>query len=1296
MKLGYPEKLPISQRRDDIAKLLREHQVVIIAGETGSGKTTQLPKICIELGLAENGLIAHTQPRRIAARSVAERIAHETQVALGDEVGYQVRFKDVSSKKTCLKLMTDGVLLAEIQHDRLLRKYQTIIIDEAHERSLNIDFLLGLLKPICHKRPDLKLIITSATIDLQRFADHFSVDGKPAPILEVSGRTYPVDTVYKPLEEKQSEIPQAIATTVKEIIRDEAKGRFQTSGDILVFCAGERDIHEARDALNKLNLKIEILPLYSRLSVKEQNRVFQPTQRRKVVLATNVAETSITVPGIAYVIDPGLARVSRYSFRSKIQRLPIESISQASANQRKGRCGRVANGVCFRLYSEENFELRPEFTEAEILRSNLAAVLLKMKRLGIKNPENFDFIDKPDARLLNDGRKLLIELGAIESESRKDGKQKALRLTTIGRQMSDLPIDPRFARILVEANQCNCLLDAIVLISALSIQDPRERASDSSQAGQEFHRSLNHAHSDFFTFLILWQTLKNQKEQLSNSKFREYCLDSYLSIARVFEWRELVGQIQRHCRQLKWNINQWVDITEEHQEPKSSSNSHSPRYAQLHRVLLSGFLSNVLNRDINGELSGLRNKNVHLFPTSAIAKKKPRWILVAEFLETNRVYGINAAAIAPEWIIDSAKGQLKYRYSTPRYDIKSGLIKANRSTLYHGLVLRDRELINYTAIAPEECLDIFIQEALVSGKYQPIGKRAEFVRHNRRQIKQVESLEAKTRRRNILISEEQLFDFYKSKLPNHVNSRRKLEQWLEQGNQDALKMSQADLVNGEFASNELSNFPNSLAVAGKKIKIKYQFNPGNVGDGVTTLVPVSVLAHFPESIGEWLVPGLLAEKCVAMIKTLPKPIRRNFAPAGDYVSKVLPQLNQYNKEQDTLTSALADALFRSRGVKVSPNDFDIGKLEALYRMNYQVIDGEGRTLGHGQDLDQLKDDYSSLVKEAIMSSAGSDRNKFEKSDIQDWSFGDIPDSVQYKHAGMMVTAYACLKVHQSDRIDLVLSDNEETAQYYSHHGTIALAKKVLTKTSQKQSLKYLRRELFKPSSNHNNKKSSPGLSQLAAQLKSVPLTIADKDSWCEAIIDHALNQVCFEGKACRVKAKLEFDQGIGRAKSWVQKATETEELMVKAFKQRDSLLNSMSKTPAPNIAKDELYEDIKSDLYRWLTPDMLTYSSTSDVRQLARYLKMCEMRLSRGPIAATDAQEQLKYWQDRLNTHIRANTPNDYSEAFYKLTSPWSHQFQVFLDEWRVSIYAQQLKTMFPVSDKRAAALWKQHNSTEG
>lgn len=1308
MKIEFPENLPISQRREEIAKLIKQHQVVVIAGETGSGKTTQLPKICLSLGYGEKGLIGHTQPRRIAARTVADRIASELSVSLGAEVGYQVRFNDNSSKKTQLKLMTDGVLLAEMQHDPLLKKYQVIIIDEAHERSLNIDFLLGLLKNICKKRPDLKVIITSATIDLDKFANHFANNQRgdqtdkpsPAPIIEVSGRTYPVETVYRPIENDNENLPSAISKTVQHIARAEAKGEYKANGDILVFCAGEREIRDAAQAIRRDKLPVEVLPLYSRLSVQEQNKIFKPAHRRKVVLATNVAETSITVPGIAYVIDPGLARISRYSFRSKIQRLPIERISQASANQRQGRCGRVANGVCIRLYSQDDFEQRPEFTQAEILRSNLASVILKMMRLGIKDLSQFEFIDQPDSRLLNDGKKLLEELQAIEKIKRRNHKQAITKLTKIGRHMSDLPIDPRFARILVAANELGCLRDALVLVSVLSIQDPRERPSEHQQAADQKHKELQHTQSDFFSYLHLWQSVNDQRQALSNTKFKQYCLTQFWSIARIFEWRELVRQLGQMCKEQGWVIEAWQDLEPpqvgKNRQKNSAGSGFDTRYAALHQALLSGLLSNIATKDVEGEYLATRNRRVYLFPTSSQAKRKPAWLVAGEYLETSRVFAINAAQIHPNWVIQVGQHLLKYSYSSPHYHIRSGSVKASRKTLFQGLTLKDKEPIAYAAINPQESRQVFIQEALVGKKYQPRGKVAQFVSHNLSLMSEIEKAEAKTRRRNLLVSDQQVYRFYDERLPAHIASRTSLEKWLaKENNESVLKLSREQLLSGELDTSEIAQFPNHIDVQGKRVDIEYRFDPGQAGDGVTMVIPISVLAPFPEHIGDWLVPGLLREKCIALIKTLPKAIRRHYAPASDTVDRIFSKLLERLSAPQSLTVVFANILYRTRGTKVEATDFDLSKLDDYYQMNYRVIDVDGSLVEESRDLFALKSSYAHAVQASVRAENAEQRTKLERRDLKAWDFGELGEAVQYQHQGMTVQAFPMLKAETDGRISLLINDQQNVAQYHNHFGVLELAKITLANSTQKQAYKYLQKELMRAKSLQASKKAS-GLGQLAAQLKTAAPKLQNNENWTEELIFAALNQTCFDGDAKNVRSQKVFEQSLIKAKQWVAAATDLEAALLSALRARDQISAHMAAKPATNIHIDEIYEDVKAQLYRLFHPTFLRYTSNTQLQQYARYLKATFGRLEKANIASknTTDESKLRTHQARFDKHCAALTPSGFERDFAMILNPHLRQFEIMLEEWRVSIYAQHLRTQIPVSDKRLTAYWQQHIET--
>lgn len=1289
--IHYPDALPITPRVDEIAAAITRHQVIILAGETGSGKTTQLPKICLSLGYGEIGQIAHTQPRRIAARTVADRIAIELSTPLGDGVGYQVRFTDKSTDNTRIKLMTDGVLLAEFQQDRLLKKYDVIIIDEAHERSLNIDFLLGLLKTLCQKRPELRVIVTSATIDLQKFSNHFTLSGKPAPILEVSGRTYPVETIYHaPVDDKQP-LPDLIADTVSQLIRDEAQGHYQTAGDVLVFCAGERDIRDAAASLRQAKLPIEVLPLYSRLSIAEQNKVFRSTQQRKVVLATNVAETSITVPGIGYVIDPGLARISRYNFRSKIQRLPIEPISQASANQRRGRSGRMANGVCIRLYEEQSFSQRPAFTSAEILRSNLASVILKMVSLGVRDISQFEFIDRPDDRLLKDGFKLLEELGALNKGAlNKGASANAHKLTKIGRQMSNLSIDPKFARILIEANTLGCLRDALVVISALSIQDPRERPAEKQQSADQTHQRLNHQQSDFFSHLHLWQAINNARDKLSNSQFKQLCLQNYWSIARIFEWRELFRQLVSQSKSLGFKLEPWqiIELPNHEKKKRPEKAGFSPRYESLHRALLAGLMSNVASRDHDNNYLATRSRTITLFPGSAQSKCKPKWIVAGEYLETSRLFAHNVGAIKPDWVADCAQHLCHFSYSAPHYHKRSGSVKAFRKTVLYGLTLREKELINYAPINSTESRQSFIQQAMVEGQYQPRHSCAEFVKHNQSLISNIEKLETKTRRRNLLIDDDAIYRFYAERLPNSVVNRHSLEAWLVAGNQDTLKLSETDLLQTGVTTSHVTQFPDQITIQGKTIRLIYKFDPGKHSDGVTMIIPVSVLAPFPDHVGDWLVPGLLREKCIALMRTLPKPIRRNFAPVAAAVDRIFEQLQPNQKR---LQDALADQLFTAQGVKVSGDDFQPKKLDSFYHMHYRVIDIDGSLIEESRDLTKLKTSYANAVKSSIHADNAPDRVQFERHDIRSWDFGNLAPIAEYQHQGMTVRASPMLMIQPTGSISLLLHDQPLVAAHHTRYAIIALAKQVLGENTHRQSLRYLQKELMVVKS-HN---SSRGLSALAQQLDRSPLASALALSWKEKLIDISLAHCCFSNQLNEFRDQAQFEKALKQgARHWVKTATELESALLKSLALNESVLVSLDKINAQSLSADSTIEEIKAHSYRLFEPSFLSYTPLETLKQYPRYLRAIECRIEK---LVTNASNRfvnevnaLNSLQGQFNNKVNQLARPEFELDYVFLSYPKLAKFRVMLEEWRVSVFAQQLRTRIPVSQKRLENYWQQ------
>ncbi len=885
-KIEYPALLPVSQKRDDIAQAIAHHQVVIVAGETGSGKTTQLPKICAELGRGKYGLIGHTQPRRLAARSVANRIAEEMETELGGFVGYKVRFTDQISDQTQIKLMTDGILLAEIQNDRFLNQYDTIIIDEAHERSLNIDFILGYLKQLLPRRPDLKVIITSATIDPERFSKHFS----NAPIIEVSGRTYPVEVRYRPLAGDDD----------SESDRDQLEGIFQAVdelcdeglGDILIFMNGEREIRDTADALSKRNLRdTEIVPLYARLSAGEQNKIFQPHAGRRIVLATNVAETSLTVPGIKYVIDPGTARISRYSYRTKVQRLPIEPISQASANQRKGRCGRTEEGICIRLYSEEDFLSRPEFTDPEILRTNLASVILQMTALGLGDIEAFPFVEAPDKRNIQDGVRLLEELGAINDQI-KDPKK---RLTESGKQLARLPIDPRLARMVLEASKLGCLKEVMIIASALSIQDPRERPSDKQQSADDKHRRFNHEDSDFLTLVNLWHYIGQQQKALTSNQFRRQCKLDYLNYLRVREWQDVYTQLHQSTREMGFKLND---------EPGS--------YHAVHSAILVGLLSHIGMKDQEkNEYHGARNARFNIFPASGLFKKQPKWVMSAELVETSKLWARVVAKIEPDWIEPLAKHLSKRSYSEPHWSKKNAAVMAYEKVMLYGIPIVPKRLVNYGTIDPVLSREIFIRSALVEGDWET--KHA-FFKQNRALLAEVEELEHKSRRRDILVDDEELFQFYDQRVGTEVVSGRHFDAWWKTASRktpDLLSFEKEMLFKGDASHITDLDYPNFWHQGNLKLKLSYQFEPGENSDGVTVHIPLPILNQVEPHGFDWQIPGLRHELVVSLIKSLPKTLRKNFVPAPNYADAFLARVTPFEMP---LLDAMEKELRRMTGV----------------------------------------------------------------------------------------------------------------------------------------------------------------------------------------------------------------------------------------------------------------------------------------------------------------------------------------------------------------------------------------------
>ncbi len=1025
-EIRYPPELPVSARRDDLLAAIGASQVVIVAGETGSGKTTQLPKICLELGRGVRGAIAHTQPRRLAARTVAERIADELGVQLGEAVGYAVRFSNKSQADTLIRLVTDGLLLAEIQHDRLLRRYDTIIVDEAHERSLNIDFLLGYLHRLLPQRPDLKLVITSATIDPGRFSEHFG----GAPVVEVSGRTYPVEVRHRPLsapasgagagasvadssaaptddeasDEDEALVDRdpvdAIGDAVEELLRD-------GPGDVLVFLSGEREIRDTAEALTgRLASRIEVLPLYARLAPQEQQRVFQRHDARRVVLATNVAETSLTVPGIGSVVDPGTARISRYSARLKVQRLPIEPVSQASADQRKGRCGRQSDGICIRLYSEEDFAQRPAYTDPEILRTSLASVILQMQALGLGEVEDFPFLDPPDRRQIRDGIALLHELGALDPKAADPSK----RLTPLGRRLAQLPVDPRLGRMVLAADRLGCADEVVVIAAALSIQDPRVRPLEERAQADQQHARFKDERSDFVGFLNLWRHLREQQRELSGNQFRKRCRIQYLHYLRIREWQDLASQLRQAARGVGVTINQ------EPAEPE-----------QVHVALLSGLLSHVGRHDVRRrEYEGARGARFAIQNGSVLARKQPPWVMVAELMETNRLWGRTAAQIQPATIEPLATHLLKYSYEAPHWERKRGSVVATERATLYGLPVVPGRRIAYGAIDPVLSRELFIRCALVEGDWHT---RHDFVARNAAVLAELEELEHRARRRDILAGDEVIFDFYDARIPHEVVSVGHFDRWWKgarRADPDLLSFPRDLLVGGDVADLlDPRARPDAWQQGGLALALSYRFEPGDEHDGVTVHVPLAALAQLRDAGFDWLVPGLRHELVVALIRSLRKELRRPLVPIPELATDVVAGLRP---RKGRLVDAVARELERLRGVRVAATDFDLSRLPAHLRMTFSVEDDAGEVLARGDDLDGLREALRPRQRAELAAATAS----IERSGLREWSIGELPRSLELPGRG--VSAYPAL-VDEGDSVAVRALETEGAQRTAMHAGT---------------------------------------------------------------------------------------------------------------------------------------------------------------------------------------------------------------------------------------------------------------------
>jgi len=1216
---SYPDDLPVSQKHDQIVTAIKNHPVIIICGETGSGKTTQLPKMCLDAGLGIAGMIGHTQPRRLAARSVANRIAEELKTQPGNVVGYKVRFSDSLGENSLIKLMTDGVLLSEIHHDPFLNQYDCIIIDEAHERSLNIDFLLGYLKQLIRKRQDLKIIITSATIDPQRFATHFD----NAPIIEVSGRTFPVEVEYRDTENSEGEtrdLQLAIADCVDEITH-------HSYGDILVFLSGERDIRETADYLSKQNLhNTEILPLLARLSAAEQNKIFKLSGgKRRIILSTNVAETSLTVPGIKYVIDSGLARISRYSWRSKIQRLPIERISQASANQRKGRCGRVSAGICYRLFSEDDFNLRSEFTEPEIQRTNLAAVILQMEQMQLGHVENFPFVEPPDPRLVSDGYKLLYELGAINEHH---------KITAIGKQLARLPIDPKLGRILIESVKENCLSETLIIVSALAVQDPRERPLNKQQAADEAHKKFTDKKSDFISWLNIWNKYHLTKNELSGNKLRKWCKDHFISWLRMREWIDTHRQIKKMLVELKLKFN-----------------SSEAGYDPIHRALITGFLSQVGFKDEGHEYQGCRQRKFHIFPGSGLFNHGPKWVVASDIVETQKVYARHLAKIEPQWIAEKASHLIKHSYTEAHWEKKSAQVAATRKSTLFGLLINPGNKINYGPVNPQEAREIFIRSALVQGDFEC---RHDFYNKNRQLIDEIETLEAKSRRQDILIDDNDLYAFYDQHLPADIYSGPQLNKWVKNNATGHLILNIDDLMkqNADHVSDNL--FPDTILINDIQFPLEYHFDPSHHCDGVTLITPAAGLASLNSTVCDWLVPGLLLEKMTELIRSLPKQLRKNFVPAPNFAELCFDELTPGNT---SLTLSMSAHLKKITGTDIPYDAWHTDKLADYLQFNFRVISADGKTLQQSRDLNFLQRTYSDFKDD---SQPIKTTHQFEQDDVDYTILDKIPKDVEINNNGIIMKAFPVLvttgSASKARQVDVRIINSKHEAQEKHFAGLRQLFINALS-----QPVKHLKARL---SAQQN----------LCAKYISIGTCEQLKTQIIFRIIDQLFTQHL-------PKTTAEFESLLENRQDIDEKTTEFIALLSEILNLYHSLKKKLKNPPLNWL---DAMTDIQDQLNNLLHNDFVLTTPSENLINYRRYLKAIEKRLDKiqaNPDRDRKSRIEISALWAEYKKRADALTSN-------QQRSTQLEQYRWLLEEYRISLFAQEIGTLSPVSAKRLKKIW--------
>ncbi|MCE3262886.1 MAG: ATP-dependent helicase [Pseudoduganella sp.] len=1299
--ITFPEDLPVSGRRREIAEALARHQVLIVSGETGSGKTTQLPKICLELGRGQKGLIGHTQPRRIAASSTAKRIAVELGSPLGEHVGYKVRFNDTLSKGASVKLMTDGILLAETQTDPLLKAYDTIIIDEAHERSLNIDFLLGYLKQILPRRPDLKVIITSATIDAERFARHFTQEGKPpVPVIEVSGRLYAVEVRYRPVEREQVALPgaqqgadakgarTAAAREKRDLMEAIVDGVDEVcrigSGDVLVFLPGEREIRDAAEALRKHHPPhVEILPLFARLSVEEQDRVFRTTNARRIVLATNVAETSLTVPGIRYVVDAGLARVKRYSYRNKVEQLQIEPVAQSAANQRAGRCGRVADGVCIRLYDEQDFLQRPKFTDPEILRSSLASVILRMKSLHLADVESFPFIEPPLGRAIADGYQLLQELGAVDDDN---------ALTPLGRKLAKLPLDPRVGRMILAAQEYACLTEVLIVASALSVQDPRDRPVEHQQAADEAHKKFADERSEFLSYLKIWKWFENAIEhKKSNRQLMDTCRATFLNQLRLREWRDVHSQLLTIVKEQGWRTNE-LPAT----------------YDQLHMALLTGLLGNIGFKgedEPGGAYLGARGIKFHIWPGSHLSKKPGKWIVAAELVETTRLYARCVARIEPEWLEKIGGHLLKKSWGEPRWEKRPSQVTASERATLYGIVVYSQRRINYGAKNPAEAREIFIRDALVGGDYDT---RAPFFAHNHKLVREIENLEHKSRRQDVLVDEQLIEAFYDGQIPADVVNGAGFEKWYKDASHDNPKLlflNRDDLMRHEAAGITTDLFPKKMMAAGIEMQLSYHFEPGTPRDGVTLTVPLYALNQLSRERCEWLVPGMLKEKVHLLLKTLPQKQRRHMVPLPDYAAKFCER-TQFGRG-DLIDAIIAD-IRKQITISVLTSDFKPEQLPAHHFMNFKVVDEHGRQLDMGRNLATLQAEYGLQARQSFQrmaeggnapasaaqlaqlagNAAGAAKPKHggiaadaarrapagkapaapaaaagasagtaasQHSNITTWSFGELPELLEITQGKLSLIGFPAL-VDKGTHCDLEVFDDPNVAAR-----THRIGMRRLFMLQMRDQIKFV-------------EKSIPNLQQMGMQF----MAMGTQEELRDQIIAKAIDIACLQDPLPTDEASFNKRKDEGKSRI-VLLVNEIARLVSQVLTEYHGLPKRLQGI------NQQVAQDMQQQLQGLVHKRFLIENEFSQLSHFPRYLKAMNVRLEKLRADPARDAKSMAEWNQAAAPYQRLMR----DKSAGKNTDPKLVEYRWMLEELRVSLFAQELRTPMPVSVKRLTKVWE-------